>query len=216
MSDLSKRSKRGGASKRTRKRGVMIMRNGNMIPHPPQLDRYEIRHSQVLRFTTNAAVGVSITFQNLLDTILLATSATAVYDLFNLVKINFVKVWSIASIGTATTVEVTYQGTTVGQIGDNDVHTDTSLGVQPGYICARPSKKSLASDFQPSTANLAFGISAPSGSVVDVSLSFRSLPGVAIIAQHVAVAATVGSYNYRGLDGLAASGTQFPPVYGGI
>jgi len=187
-----------------------------MIPHPPQLDRYEIRHSQTLRFVTNASVQSNITFQNLLDTILLATSATAVYDMFDLVKINFVKVWGISSIGSVTTVQVAFEGQTIGQTGDNDIHTDTSVGVEPAYVCARPARKSLASDFQPSTAALAFILIAPSASVVDVSLSFRSLPNQATLAQHVAVGATVGSYDYRGLDGLATSTTQFPPVVGNI
>jgi len=202
--------------KTQRKQQGMTRRSAAMIPHPPQLDRYEIRHSQVLRFVTNTAVASNITFQNLLDSILLATSATAVYDLFDLVKINFVKVWSIGAVGAVTTCQVAFEGQTIGQTGDNDIHTDTSIGVEPAFVNAIPAKKSLAAIFQPSTAGLAFVLLAPSSSVVDVSLSLRSLPGIATLAQHVAVGATVGSYNYRGLDGLGTSTTNYVPVVGSI
>jgi hypothetical protein len=189
-----------------------------MIPHPPQINGYEIVHNQRLRFVTNASVALGITFQNLLDTLLLAASATAVYDIFETVRLNSVEVWAVPILGQASSVEVVFSGQTAGALGDQQIHTDTSMGIEPAHVKARPSRKSLASNFQLSAAGTAFTLLAPAGAVVDVSCTFRSssFTGFVQLAQNVAVAATIGSLNTRGLDGKAIATTAFLPAVGGV
>jgi len=174
--------------------------------HPGMIAGYEITHTRRLRFTVTAAVAnQQISFSNLLDTILFATTATAPFDVFDIVKVNWVQVWGQAALGTPSSVAVSFNSAT----GDRSLHQDTSLGIKPAYIKAVPSPKSLASFFQPATGGNAFIISAPAGSIVDVSLTFRDVPNAAQGAI-ASVGATVGSIFYRGLDGLAAAGTNFP------
>lgn len=185
-----------------------------MVSHPPQINGLELRHSATLRFRVTAAVSnFDITFNNLMDTILVATTATAGTRMFQAVKIRRVRVWGMPAVGAASSVALEFSSVTTGVIGDQQIHTDTSMGVQPAHVDARPSSRSLAYDYQLGSTAIAFNLSCPAGSVIDVELSFRS--------QYVAnnggtlalVAATAGSQYLRGLDGLATATSNFVPEY---
>lgn len=177
--------------------------------HPPSLNNYEIGHSQTLRFITNAAISSAFTFQNLLDTLLIATSATAVYDLFHVVKLRGIKVWSIVAQGTTETVEVVFSGSTAGSQGNERIITDTSLGIEPAFVSARPDVRTLSGSWQLSSTAIAFSLVCGANSIVDVDLSYRNIPGSAVLAQNVGVAANIGAQYYRGLDGLAIAASKF-------
>jgi hypothetical protein len=185
-----------------------------VISHPPSIGNLSIRHGTRMRFITNAAVAsASITFQNLLDIFLVGTAATAVSDVFYAVKIRAVEMWAESAIGAATTVSVEYAGTGNGFVGDFKVHTDTSLGVQPAHIRAKPSPKSLVSNYQVSSTQQALSLTAPSGAVIDVELSFIQIwGGGGVAAQNAAAAVNAGAFYARGLDGLAIATTKYVPV----
>jgi hypothetical protein len=182
------------------------------ISHPPQIGGYQLSHSVKLRFTSNAAFDSSIAFQNLLDTFLVATSATALFRLFTWVKIRKLEVWAIPVIGNSTTVAVAFAGTTVGQVGVGTQYTDMSMGVQPAHVSCRPPARSLAADWQVASANSAFSLNVPSGAVIDVSLSFKGIFNAAVAAVNAGVGATTGAMYLRGLDGLATATTALPPT----
>jgi hypothetical protein len=175
---------------------------------------YNVIHGTRLRFVTTAAVSIQVTYQNLLDLILIATGATTVVDLFHAVRIRKVRVWAVPVIGNAATVEVQFSGQTAGSAGNWKVVTDTSMGIEPAYVSASPGARSLASLFQQSGAAIAFALVCPSGSVVDVDLSFKNDPGLSVAAQNPAVGATAGALFYRGLDGLALAASKFTAVAG--
>jgi len=182
------------------------------VTHPPQIPSYTLRHSTKLRFVSSAAFDTVITWQNLLDTILVAATATTGFDVFETVKIRFVEVWAAPLLGSAVSVSVAFAGLTAGQVGDQKIHTDTSMGVQPAHVKARPDRKSLASDFQSSGATNAFTLTVPAGAVIDVALTFIGIFASAKAAQNALVAATAGAFYVRGLDGLAVASTQLVPV----
>jgi len=185
-----------------------------MIPHPPQLNGIELRHSVTLRFRAVANAALTVSFQNLLDTMLVATTAVAGTDMFQTVKVRRVQVWAVPIIGGAASVALEFGGTTAGIVGDQAIHTDTSMGIQPAHISARPSAKSLASDFQLASAAVAFILTCPLGSVIDLELSFRSqFNSVNAAAANALVGATAGSQYLRGFDGLATAGSNFVPEY---
>jgi len=185
-----------------------------MIPHPPELDHYEITHSQWLRFKANAPVNQNITFQNLLDTILLGNGAgNTPNDAFHFVKIKRVRCWSLPAIGSENDLTIIFNGITAGIVGDQDFHQDTSMGIEPAYLDIRPSKKSQASQFQTSSTATAFSLNCQTGTVIDVQLQFRNIPGVNVGAQNAEVLGTLGQIVYRGLDGKAiATSSLLPPV----
>jgi hypothetical protein len=201
---------RQNATKRRKNPQGALMKIERM-EHPPQINGYEITHEKRLRFTVTAAVAAQvITYQNLLDLVLVATTAVAGFDLFDLVKVKAVEVWSAAALGTPTSCSVSFVTATV----DRSVHTDTSLGVKPAHVSAVPNSQSLASFWQASAAGNAFVIQAPAGSIVDCTLCFRTASATPTAAQNALVAATPGEVYFRGLDGLAAAGTNFPSIPG--
>jgi len=211
---MKRNNNRGSKPRKQNKDQRELVRNMS-ISHPPQLSSTVIRHSATLRFRATAAATTSITFQNLLDTYLTAASAVAGYDMFETVKVRRVRVWGMPAVGGTGSVSVEFSGVTAGLVGDQLLHTDTSMGVQPAHVDARPSAKSLASDYQVSSAAAAFRISVLAGSVVDVELSFRSTtPSAAgVAAQNALVGATIGSQYLRGLDGLATATSNYVPEF---
>jgi hypothetical protein len=181
------------------------------MEHPPQIDRYEVTHKCRMRFTVLATTaGTNITFQNMLDMILIATSAVAGVDLFDLVRIRSVECWGQAALGTPNTISINFNSTT----GDQSLHTDTSLGVKPAHVLAIPSNKSLASFWQPSAGGNAFRIACVAGSVLDISLSFKTSSNAPTAPSSALVGATTGELYFRGADGLATATTNFPPITG--
>jgi hypothetical protein len=208
------RQSRGRPTRKNRSQ-VQNERRGDsqMIAHPPQLPSYGITRDVRLRFVSNAAFDASITFQNLLDTILLAVSATSGFDRFEGVRVNSVEAWAIAAVGTPATAIVVFSGVTIGAYGDQKTHTDTSVGVEPAHVKAKPDPLTQAGQFQLASADVAFSLDVPTGTVIDVSLSFRQpVAAEAVACQNVLVGATVGAVYYRGLDGKALSLTALPCV----
>jgi hypothetical protein len=168
-----------------------------------------------MRFVvTTAQQRASFTFQNLLDTINIAASAVTAFDLFDQVRVNFVEVWAAPVQGAAPQqVALEYSGATVGAAGDGRLYSDSSMGVEPAHVKAAPSRLSAAGLWQTSSATVAFQLTAPIASVIDVDLSFRTVQSDAPVAvQNVPAGATTGQLYYRGLDGLAIAATQLPPV----
>jgi hypothetical protein len=164
-----------------------------------------------MRFAAIAAAVTNFSFQNLLDTILVATGAASAADLFEAVRVNSVEVWAIAALGTPATVILLYDGSTVGAAGDQKTHTDTSMGVEPAHVKARPDILTQAGQFQASGAAVAFTLDVPAGAIIDVSMTFRQpVLGVATSSQNVLVGATTGAVYYRGLDGKTTALTNYP------
>lgn len=182
---------------------------------PREIRAYEIRHGTRLRFHTSAAIAGNITWQNLLDTILMVTTSTTASDLFYAVKLRKVSVWTVPVIGQTSDITVIFDATDVGFVGDRQVHTDTSMGIRPAFVSCSPTRDSLASKWQLSSNKTAFYLDCAAGSVVDIDLSFRAdALGASVPAQNAVVSGVVGTVAYRGLDGLASASTKFEPPGG--
>lgn len=181
-----------------------------MIPRPPPINGYEVRHSKILRFTASSAIDQNVTFQNLLDLILFTTTATAPFDVFYMVRLRRVKIWTLPAIGNSVTATVIFDGVTAGSQGDRQIHTDASMGIEPAYVNAAPLARTLASMFQTSSTANAFFIQCPAGSIVDIQLDFHSdTLGTSVAAQNASAGALVGIFAFRGLDGLATATSKF-------
>jgi hypothetical protein len=162
-----------------------------------------------LRYTVTTAFNSTITWQNLLDTVLIATSATVGYDAFAAVKIRAIEAWSLPALGSTSSVSITFGGTTAGLVGDQHLHTDTSMGLEPAHVRAKPTKQSLASDYQVSSTNVAFELNAPVGTVIDVELSFQQSFITTTSAANALVGGSPGTWYIRGLDGKAVATSSF-------
>jgi len=191
----------------------------------------QLCQSITMRFkTTTAFTGVlGVTFYNLLDTWIIAGTATAGYQLWDYVKIRRVTVRACIQIGgagnTATptcTVDVEFPGLVAGAQGSGIVRSSTSMSPMcPAIASARPGPKSLAGMWQPSSNDTAFVFRALDqlggaivGAIVDVELSFKNNPLVApqTIASAIA-AATPGQIYFGSLDGARLAATAARTVF---
>jgi hypothetical protein len=191
-------------------------RNGNQalmtIPRPLAIPNIAIEHVVKIRYACTAQTSLAISYRNLLDSILVATTATAGAQLFDLVKIRKIEAWSYVPTGVST-LTIQFVGRTDGLIGDDKSHTDTSMGIEPAYLSVKPSARSQASMFQQSNTAVAFNIYCAQATIVDLSLTFRTaMEGVsATSAQQALVGAAAGLVYYRGFDGIATATTKFTP-----
>jgi len=192
-------------------------RGGQLISHPPLINSYGITRDARLRFVNvGTAWTGAMTYADLLDTLLVATSSTTLYDLYMGVKINSVEAWYLPAGGsTATpgTISVVFDGVTLGAQGDQKIHTDTSMGVEPAHVKAAPAPMSQQAQWQTSSTSGAFFLQCPIGTVIDVSCSFRNpVVGVFKQAQLPGVGLSTGAIYYRGLDAVAISTSTLQPV----
>jgi hypothetical protein len=184
-----------------------------MIPHPLPIESFGITHSVRLRFIATAAFAqTTVTFQNLMDAINIALTTVTAAQLFFRVRVRKVEMWATPVIGGAASVQCEFLGSVVGDQGDTKIHTDTSMGIEPAHVVARPAARSGLALFNGSSAQSAFVLTGPAGTVIDVSLTYRGAPGNFTATQNAPVGAIAGAWYYRGLDGLAIGATNFPPV----
>jgi len=166
-----------------------------------------------VRFLCTSAFIGPISFQNLLDIFNVAATAVTAFDLFTAVKIKAVEIWANGLTNASAVVTVVFDGTTLGAVGDQKVHTDTSMGIEPAHVLARPVRQSQAAQFQNSSAATAVFVNVPSGAIVDMELSFRNdMLGTAVATQNAPAGATPGALYTRGLDGVALAASKFLPV----
>ncbi len=184
---------------------------------PPQT-QFEIHQTHKLRFTnTGTNPATSVTWYNLLDSILVAGTATNGYQLYDFVRVKEVEIWCAggASSAPAITIGLDFGGITAGNLGGGKSYEDTTVSTaMPAYIRARPDAKSQTAQFQPSGSAYAFhirSVGAAAGTVVvDVTLEFRNSPVVNPVAVAQAIAAaTPGEIYFGGLDGLRSAGTAW-------
>jgi hypothetical protein len=181
---------------------------------PPQLEN-AFRVTRVLRFQSNAAAVTAITFANLLDLWNVATSAVTASRLCDRVRVRRVRIWAPPA---ATLVPVTcyldWSGSSSGFVGPSSRFTDTSVGAtRVAVIDCRPPRTSAASMWQIANASVAFTLSVPLNAVIDVELEMTvddTAAGTAV--SNAPAGATVGANYIRGLDGLAAAATVYPPL----
>lgn len=183
------------------------------LTHPPQNNGVQLSHSTTLRFVVKTAFSGGITFQNILDSYLVATGAATGVQLFQTVRIRRVRIWALPVIGAATSVSLEFGGVTAGVTGDQMIRTDTSMGIEPAHIDARPNARCLAAEYQLSSAAIAFNMAVPVGAVVDLELSWRGQFSAPTALANALVGATAGQLYLRGLDGLATATTSFTPEY---
>lgn len=200
--------------RRSKKNNKKNNQNRSIIParstffHPPELTNYGVTHSRRLRWYFNTSINQQlITFRNICDSILVATSSTALYDLFQSVRVRAIEIWGPGATAAATnTIVVEFAGS------DNRIHTDSSVGTaMPTHIFARPSPKSQPALWQIATFGNCFNVSGPAGAIIDLLVDFRNLPSTALAGSAGSSALTTGATYYRGLDGLQSGSSVFTP-----
>jgi len=178
---------------------------------PPQIKANPIvKHK--FRFSSATGTTTEITSNNLITCCgNIATTTTNVRAIAYAVKVNQISIWSPpAAQGSNSTCSVNWFGLN----SPNVLISDTTVSVAtPALIHSKPPPKSVAAFWNNGgTNNSVIDITAPSGSIIDVDLSFvfnDNANGAGLSS--TVIAKTVGDLYYSGLDGTFTS-TSFPPI----
>jgi len=200
-----------GVSRRARPR-----RGGNragQIVKPPQMQsNIIVRHK--FRFTSTSGTTTPVSVAGLLGVAgAIAIGANALQGIFQSVKLHQVEVWSPpAAQGAAVTCSLEWEAPT--NATQNEV-SDTTVSVsQPAYIRCRPPPNTQCAFWQTYSSNVMFYLTAPVGSIIDVTLSmvfFDDEAGPSVTYGTTATA-TVGNLYYLGLNNGGSGSTIYPPV----
>ena len=194
--------KRGGKNGGGRRGEVALSR-------PPQHSP-AIRVQKVFRYSTSAAVASNITVALLLDSLCVATTATAATRLIKSFRLIKVEAWNLPAQGAAGgEIVITGAGA-----GPENRKADVSMGVTPAHVIWRPAPNSPSAFWQQSgtsEANVLFVITAPTVTVVDLTMEIILQCDDAPTAVTSTVAgATAGTVYLAPMDGVA--GNKILPV----
>jgi len=181
---------------------------------PRQLSS-NITFGHTYRFISTSSTATAVTPTSLLaaaGSVCYAVNANVI-SIFGSIKVNRIKIWTpVASQGANATCSVLWSGTVTPFNQDREI-SDTSVSVsKPAHIDTRPPAKSLAAFWQTASTNNLFIVTAPTGSIIDVSLSMvlqdedsGSAPATVAVAS-----GTLGTQYYLSLDPNATH--RYTPV----
>jgi len=220
--------------KRSRRQRKPPQNNLLTVPMPPSYRPNPVV-TRVYRFVytpnTGAVLESLITPAKLCALECIATSTTNLIQIFETVKVNWVKIWGTPpQNGAVVSAAVNYTGATAGIQGNNRSKSDYSMGMtKPAYVHLTPGPRDLAGAWQPGNVSTAPGTAAvftisinPNGVsnqafIVDVNLSLTRTADARTTGNNVAITgpATVGGYYYLALDNNAgatgATSSNFKP-----
>jgi hypothetical protein len=208
-----KGSRRGPNLPRQRPQGAGVLVR---TTHPPPI-KPQASHRQRMRFLCATSGTLTVSFSDLLDCLLIATTATQVFQQYDFVRVRLVEVWCASvALGTPITVGVQFNGgSSNGLTGDGRIISDTSMSQEPAHVRAKPDSRSQAGQWNTNNAtSSAFTIVTPAQAIIDVECDYRNEVSAPTLAQNVAVGATIGQFYYRGLDALAFATTKYTPITG--
>jgi hypothetical protein len=200
-------NKRGSQRSRSQSTATVVGLERRLCPPPYQSN---VRFSHTYRFVSTSSTTTSITPTSLL---LMAgtycdVANSTVISMFSSLKVNRISIWSPpASQGAATTCSLSFYSNTNSP---NIEHSDTSVSTaQPAYFTCRPPPQSLAGFWLTTSTQAIMAITAPTGSVIDVSVSLVLSDDDSYTTAAVTTA-TLGSIYYLSLDPNATH--RFVPV----
>ncbi len=184
-------------------------RTAATIPIPGGMVAKSLPESSMsLDYVLNAATSQSITWRQILDTVVFASSSTVGYDLFYSAKVHYVDIW------TPPTTFVALGAPSLAfdspSQGDQKVY-NIPVGPQGGYCRCKPSMRTINGlTWQSSSSVTCFTLNSLSaGTYLRISVTFRARQGSPVAAQNALSSATTGAIYLRGLDGLAKASSVF-------
>ena len=164
--------------------------------------------SMSLDFVVNATTTQTISWRQLLDTVLMATSSTVGADMFYSARLHYIDVWTPPS----TYVQLGAPSIAFDSPsqGDQKVY-NIPVGPQGGYCRCKPSLTTLNGlTWQSSSSVTCFTLNSFSvGTYLRLSVTFRARQGSAVAAQNALSGAVAGALYLRGLDGQAKATSVF-------
>jgi hypothetical protein len=212
-----KNNKTNNKTRRSQRVGKSAKGRGNgrrkalpNIPFP-MLATPDLGHT--FQFQASAAVAEQpVTRQDLLNLMVVATTAANAFGIIGAVKIKKVRIWSpILSTFVPETVQIEWNG---GLYAPSAIHSAVSEGLFPAKLETSPPPMSSPDLWSlvgaTNLAEVLFTVTAPVNSIIQLSAAIRLMddepPGVVTAG----VALTVGKVYYGFLDGASATGNLVP------
>ncbi len=183
-------------------------------PFPPQLQA-TLQIDKVVRFKASAALSdVTIAAANMLNVLAMALTATTSARLPQTVKLRKLEAWAPPSTdGTPVVLSVEDVAAGLGFSNSSRRVEDVTMGQnRPAHIVWKPSPLSLASKWLDLNGSSIFRLNGPSGTTVDVHLSWVLQDGETPVSAGALVGATAGQLYMRALD-ASGSGLLVPVSY---
>lgn len=178
------------------------------IAHPPQYIANVVT-TKTWRFCPTVTGAYTITAAKLCGLLSYASTTTAIHQVYESVRIHYIRVWGAAGSTTAVgSVSVTYFGQNLGSAGANSTISDTTVGAtRVAAIHAPPPRDSQAAQWQSGQTNVGtvnlFEVNCPAGGVIDVHLSMKVSHNLRTVGTNNAtlgIAGVVGQLYYLALD----------------
>jgi len=160
----------------------------------------------VFRFENVAPMSnVTVTQNNLLDLLLMASTASTSQRLVAVFKIKKVEVWgSVGSTFVPVTVNVEFTNTDF-VAARRELRSDTSMGLRPAFVSAVPGRDSSARMWQGEGSNRdVLAITCPAWSIIDIHMSVVFRNTESPVAGPVPTGATAGAMYCAPLTGNSA------------
>jgi len=193
------------------------VRNEIRSLHPPPFQS-TIQFTKIYRFVASAALANEVVaISDLMDLVIVATSATTAVNLASAIKLAKVDIWGpMAQDLKPVTCSIEFPAVgTPGLGGPQRIWSDTSMGSSTAaYVSKRPPDRSPQAFWQGTYSNDVFIIlNGPIGSVVDISMTSVVQNGESPQSPTAAVVgATPGQVYVRALDSLN-NGLLVPQSY---
>jgi hypothetical protein len=212
----SKRNQRS-QSRRPARRGTRS-RAGAAGAQPPSFTP-TIKSAHRFRFSvtsTTVPLNTPVTRKNILNLVLMATSASTTVRLLEGVRLKSVEMWTNPILGIGSNAASPLQTCSIEWIGENSPSTivsDTSMGMRSAHVFSRPppsaSNRWWSITGSQETDNL-FTLSAPPSTIIDVVVELRFVEQEAPTAGDVPAGATLGQVYGNYLDGITTG--YFAPL----
>lgn len=196
------------------KKGMRSTRNGRRglrggvggLEHPPQIHP-AISGSKVFRFAVvGADTQTQVTQTELLNMVVVATTATASSRIFSSVRLRKVEAWAAPVQGNAPQL-ISIAG--IGA-GPENRKSDSSMGVTPAHVRWNPAPNSVADLwFETGASSAMFELTVPTNATVDVSIDYVLNCEDTPTAGPVPAGATAGTWYGVPLDGLGGNVQPF-------
>ncbi len=141
---------------------------------PPQIPA-SFALTKTIRFSCASAVNSGVQALDFAQMIYMITGTTTANSLLNAIKLNYVEIWSPATI--PSTISIEFDQNNAGMSGSpSKVYTDTCVSTAiPAHLRVKPPKNSLSGFWiaGPTTStNNIFTLVAPQNSIVDINVTF--------------------------------------------
>jgi hypothetical protein len=201
MQKQQNRNNRGDGPRRRKARNNLGA--GGPLQPPAFIPTLKLPHK--FRFVCAAGGTVQVNRANLLNLVLVATSATTTARLIEGIRLVSVEAWSnpVALGSTPTTVQLEWQGIN----SPSTVISDTSMGVRPAHIrCIPPPNSSNQwwSMSGSSEGDVLFDMILPANTFVDVTTEMRLVEQETPTAGDVPAGAALGRIYGDYLDGITS------------